>query len=353
MVLLPGCSCCGLPVCADTSFPFSDPANEGTWVPSGTFPSIVWTFVPYSPETPGNTWFFSGSHDGGTSAGGTSAAERIASDWFNPCNWWSHRIVAPSEPRQEGSSSDISFTKRATRLPPSDAVVHIYTDLVISSPVSVQAAYFWRKNGAQGEGGGSVRNLYNRLRGGTMVATGTAYGADAGFWLEDTAITSNILPVELNGTVAFRRQTRVQPLFFPSPNFGLVINGDVDMKVGGSGPGILLQGTVNGYAEARERSTVRATISGGAKLYNNSIMDGGTISGGAEFYDTSRFTACSFGVAPFTGQVNGGATFFDDARSCCVIDSGGRKFSAHPTELPLCSGTAPAGTPSVSSCGCG
>lgn len=346
MVLLPGCACCGAQ-CSDTSFPFSDPANEGTWVPSGTFPSIVWTFVPYSPETPGNTWFFSGSPDGGT-----SAAERIASDWFNPCNWWSHRTVAPSEPRASGSGVDGSFTKRATRLPPSDAVVHIYTDLVISSPVSVQAAYFWRKNGAQGEGSGSPRNLYNRLRGGTMVATGTVYGADAGFWLEDTSITASVSPVELNGNVALRRQTRVQPPLFPNTDFGFVINGDVDMKVGGSGPGILLRGTVNGYVEARDRSTVRATINGGAKLYNDSTMDGGTISGGAEFYDTSRFTACTFGVAPFTGQVNGGATFFDDARSCCVIDSGGRKFSAHPTELPTCSGTAPAGTPNVSSCGC-
>jgi hypothetical protein len=346
MVLLPGCSCCGSSACADTSLPFSDPENEGTWVPSGTFPSIVWTFVPYSPETPGNTWFFSGSPDGGT-----IAAERIASDWFNPCNWWSHRTVAPSEPRVSGSGTDGSFTKRATRLPPSNAVVHIYTDLVISSPVSVQAAYFWRKNGAQGEGSGSARNLYNRLRGGTMVATGTVYGANAGFWLEDTSITANISPVELNGNVAFRRQTRVTTSA-GAPYFGFTVNGDVDMAVGASGPGCDLRGAVNGYVESRGRCLVSATISAGAKFYDDSTMQGGTISGGAEFYDTSRFTACTFGVAPFTGQVNGGATFFDDARSCCVIDSGGRKFSAHPTELPTCSGTAPAGTPNVSSCGC-
>jgi len=73
------------------SKPRTDPANEGTWTPSGTWDSVggvTWTFNANPGDDSGETWFFFGSASTSKVGGGATLAER--QDWGNP--WQNDKI---------------------------------------------------------------------------------------------------------------------------------------------------------------------------------------------------------------------------------------------------------------------
>jgi hypothetical protein len=357
MVLLPGCACCGSSCTVSDGRPRSDPKDEGNWVPSGTWASgVTWTFIANPGDDSGETWFFYGS----SSTSGSTVTADIR-DWGNICNWWSSRNVSPST----GTASNL--VKRATRLPPTSAVVHIYSPLDTSrvGPQTVSRCYVW--------GGGSI------VSGAEVTATGTAHDTAGGTVFNAPGAFPLVLEGVINGGAQFNgpnymstRGTVNGGAVFRGFSFlGLsgVVNGGAtfndDAGIGEN------SATVNGGAVFNDRSNSgagvsnivndgatfngvssngTATINDGA-TFNDSSLNGGDVYGGAVFNDSS--------VNDFGGTVFGGATFNDAA--CSRRSTGARtpapcskKFVAHPTDLPTCNGTALDGCHvSDPFCGCG
>lgn len=164
-----------------------------------------------------------------------------------------------------------------------------------------------------------------------------------------------------------------------SQNYGVVYGGAIFNDAGSTTVGIARNrqgGTVNGGAEFFGASgNAGGTVNGGADFYDSSenLRVGlfapfifGTVNDGAVFFDTSENGAIVNGGADFydssenlaSGTVNGGAVFYDSACSRRFTGSVGppctRVFVAHPTDIPTCSGTAPAGCDDpADTCGCG
>jgi hypothetical protein len=358
MVLLPGCVCCG-PVCSvSDGKPRSDPANEGNWAPSGTWKtSVTWTFTENPGDDSGENWYFYGSS--GTSGAGSGGLE--VSEWGNICNWWSSRNVSPSESIFTASS----FVKRATRLPPASAVVHIYTNVNTSSvgPQTVKNLYVW--NGI--------------IKGGSEItATGTAHDASGGAVFNGSGspqVIENGATInggaQLNGPSGymFTRGTINGGAVFYGFSF-LGLSGTVNGGATFNDDSAISENaaTVNGGAVFNDRSFSNGlliTVNGGA-VFNNQGQNGVTVYGGAVFNDNSGNYGEVYGGAVFndssinySGTVYGGATFNDAACSTRFVGSRTpapctKKFVAHPTDLPTCSGTALTGCDAANvNCGCG
>lgn len=297
-MFLPCLPCCG-DDCPDDGKPRTNPAAEGTWQPSGSWDtSVSWSFAPNTTGSGGETWFFYGSSATSKKGGGASISE--IRDWYNLCNWYSNKTTAPDDV----SNLPSDLNKRATTLPPSNAIIHVYGfgGIVTTSGSSptVQYGYFWQ---------GQV------LVGSELSASGVAHDSSHGF------IVKSGVSGTLNNGVKF------------------IANGNNN-------------GTVNGGAVFLGTSTnsISKTVNGGASFYDTSDNQG-IVNGGAAFYDNS--------VNGPLGTVNSGAIFNDAA--CSQRTTGSfftspctRKFVAHPTDLPTCNGTAPGGCDSASdTCGCG
>lgn len=354
MVLMPCGTCCGCSV--SDGLPRSDPKDEGNWVPSGTWASgVTWTFAANPGDDSGETWYFYGSS---STSGSTVVAD--IQDWGNICNWWSSRNVSPST----GTASNL--VKRATRLPPTSAVVHVYSALDTSrvGPQTVSKCYVW--NAAI-------------IAGAEVTATGTAHDTAGGTVFNSPGGFPGVLDGIINGGAQFNgpnymytRGTVNGGAVFRGFSFlGLygVVNGGAqfhdDASIGEN------YATVNGGAVFNDRSSsgsglfcvinngavfngssshASATAYNGA-VFNDSSYNGGVVYGGAVFNNSS--------IHAFPGVVYGGATFNDAA--CSRVYTGARiptpcskKFVAHPTDLPMCNGTALGGCDvSDPPCGCG
>ena len=311
--------CCGGGCGVADGKPRTDPANEGTWVPSGTWRGVggvTWTFTANPGDDSGETWFFYGSASTSKVGGGATLAEQR--DWGNLCNWYSNKTTSPSTT----TGLPAAFDKRATRMPPVDAVVHIYTFVSTGTagPQTAKYAYFW--------------GIGYFLTDSSITLTAAAHDSAGGAVFNNSSFNLGTV----NGGAVFNDT---------SDNFGGTVNGGAvfnDTSDNNSG-------TVNGGAVFNDDSDNFGSIVNGGAVFNDTSDNlGGTVNGGAVFNDTSRN---GFGVT-----VNGGAVFNDAA--CSEWDIGypdapcTRKFVAHPTDLPTCNGTAPDGcaTP-FASCGCG
>jgi hypothetical protein len=382
--------CCGEPCGVADGKPRTDPANEGTWVPSGTWRGVggvTWSFTANPGDDSGETWFFYGSASTSKVGGFATVAER--QDWGNICNWYSNKTNSPST--LPGLSSTLD--KRATRLPPAEAVVHIYTSVstVTTGPQTVQYAYFWFQgdilleseitstaaahdsvggavfnddsdNNGTVNGGATFNDVSRNLSGGTVNGgatfnddarnfNGTVNGgatfndsSDNAGTVNDGAVfndsSENVIFATVNGGAVFNESS--ENGVFGTVNGGATFNDDSDNN-----------GTVNGGATFNDGArNLDATVNDGA-VFNESSENGvfGTVNGGAVFNDSSKNVVF--------GTVNGGATFNDAA--CSERTTGDffsspcdRKFVAHPTDLPVCNGTAPDGCAnSADTCGCG
>ena len=402
-MLLP-CSPCCEPGCGvPDGKPRTDPKDEGTWVPAGTWTGVggvTWTFTPNPGDDSGATWFFYGS--AGTSKPGGGATAQEQQDWGNLCNWYSSKTTTPSST----SSLPTVLDKRATRLPDKDSVIHVYTDINNESvgDQTVKTAFFWAKQLAGNSGltttsaahdspfgavfhFGSVGSLAE-VNGGALIVNGINSGQING--------GCHVYRIAYSGSVVNGGVINGPADFYGSTNTGTVnglgrFRGRTDLSPSGATNSV--GSTVDGGAEFYHRSLNYGTISNGvtyfhddssnrsggiaqdgARFYNSSDNVQGTVNGGAEFHDASsngNFGTPDIGVvnggASFfdssvnlpAGRVNGGAVFNDAACSRRAIGNYSavpcaKKFVAHPTDLPTCNGTAPAAcSNAVLTCGCG
>lgn len=316
----PGCLCCDQGCSIADGKPRTNPANEGTWVPSGTWGTgVTWTFQANPGDDSGETWFFYGST--ATSNPGGFATLEQRQDWGNICNWYSSKTTSPSVT----SGLPGGFDKRATSLPPESAVVHVYSSVSTSltGPQTIKSCYVWD--------GVSIVD-------GELTATGQAHDSNGGFVFVDANNFGT-----LNGGATF---TDGSMNVVNAGSSGIVNDGATFLT------GAVNDSEVNGAATFYDSSynDSLGVVNDGA-VFNDTATNLGTINDGAVFNDTSKNT--------FLGTVNGGAAFNDAA--CSERTTGNffatpctRKFVAHPTDLPTCNGTAPDGCAnSADTCGCG
>jgi hypothetical protein len=291
--------CCG--GCqVDDGKPRTDPVNEGTWTPSGTWRGVggvTWAFTANPGDDSGETWFFYGS--AGTSKVGGGASQSEQRDWFNLCNWYSNKTTSPSTT----SGLPGAFDKRATRLPPDNAIIHGYT--LINAPaagVTVKNAYFWSTGGLiQSTGLFSTTSAAHDSAGGAVfnnssVAAGTVNNGATFNDSSDNASGNIYDGATFNGS---------------SLNRGFVSDGGnfYDMSQ--------TRGTVNDGATFNgSSSNNNGIVNGGATFNGNSVnfQNGATINGGATFNDNSANT--------FGAGVNGGATFNGNSKNSATVNSG-------------------------------
>lgn len=351
----PECPCCGESCGVADGKPRTDPANEGTWVPSGTWRGVggvAWTFVPNPGDDSGETWFFYGSSATSRVGGSATLAEQV--EWTNICNWYSSKTTSPSTT----SGLPGAFDKRATRLPPQNAVVHIYSRCNLQEaglgdalPQTVKNLYHWQPPGnpfgvfANGLSQLTVTDAAHDSSGGAVFVGGGGNFAIINGGATFVGSSSNISSGVINGGAVF--------LGTATNNFAVVNDGATFYDLSRN-----LRGTVNGGAVFYDDSDNHDTgflnasvVNGGAVFNDNSTNDYGVVNGGATFNSNSRNTAF--------GTVNGGATFNDAACTSRQVGSFfttpcSRKFVTHPTDIPVCNGTAPNGCVSNSiDCGCG
>jgi hypothetical protein len=344
--------CCGCGV-ADGK-PRTDPKDEGTWTLTGTWATaqanetISATFTANPGNSSGETWFFYGSIN--TSAIGGNATTEQAQDWGNLCNWYSNNTYGP---HVSGSGTGPDLDKRASRLPPSTAVVHIYSPVstVNVGPQTVKNAYFWT-NAVTPSFSGML------LAGSEVTATASAHGTVHGMVFVGQG-TQNLGTA--NGGVLFTAKNSQAS----SGNYGTVNDGArfVLGRPDGTNWGTVNdgaifeaaanEGTVNGGAEFFDSSLNYDTVNDGA-VFDTASVNLGTVNGGATFDNASENGA--------SGTVNGGATFNGDACSLRFVGDYYNtpcdlQYVAHPTDLPTCNGTALSGCggpgPIFQNCGCG
>lgn len=410
MFFLPECPCCEEGCGVADGKPRTDPVNEGTWVPSGTWRGVggvTWSFTANPGDDSGETWFFFGSTATSKVGGGATVEER--EDWGNICNWYSNRTSnITTTPAVAGH-----FNKRATRLPPATAVVHVYTRVSTANagPQVVEYIYFWGNSQHKG-------NLSS------ITATGFAHDSDKGAVFNNTSTNLQFAAVDggalfndtsenkasaiVNGGAVFNQSSGNSGAFGSGTAGGVVNGGAVfndnsvnedkavvnDGAVFNNSCANTERGVVNGGAVFNNFSInnsfflVDATVvNGGAVFNDNSQNDGhaivnggavfnddslnfnfGVVNGGAVFNESAKNELFSVvnGGAVFNDNssngdestVNGGATFNDAAASFRTVGNFfavpcTRKFVAHPTDLPVCNGTALTGCdPANASSGC-
>lgn len=339
--------CCGGCRVADGK-PRTDPATEGHWVPSGTWASgVTWTFDPNPSTTDGGTWFFYGSQLTSKPGGGASTAEQR--DWGNICNWYSNKTTTPSSV----SSFTTVLNKRATRLPPSDAIVHIYSTANTSTlgPVTVKNLFCWglgnilagsevsTTDSAIDSPGGAVF-----INAGGLVAYnfGTINGGATFNGSENYSGTAVV-----NGGAIFNTYTTASRNRGGEVNGGATFNGSSENYTGVVNDGAIFNdtartiGTVNGGAIFYDYSENQNTVNGGA-AFNGFSKNRGFVNDGATFSDSSEnyngvvndgaiFNGSSLNTQ--SGQVNGGAVFNDSSRSFASVVNGGGVFNGTSRNL--------------------
>lgn len=343
MMLGSQCSpCCDN--CPADGKPRTDPKDEGTWVPSGNWPNVTWTFSENQGDEGGETWFFYGSLT--TSKKGANATTQEQRDWGNLCNWYSHRAT---EPRNTGNLATV-LQKRATRLPPQDAVVHVYSPVSTETfgPVVVKNAYFWfgrnfanitATEKAYSSEGGAVFSSGVQFGNGGIVSGGASFHGTSqnlgtvnggGFFYElssngDRASVTNQPEGYVTGGAIFYGTSR---------NSGLVTGGAVFNENSQNGDGASQgSGIVEDGAVFNGNSANDGTVRGGA-VFNLSSQNRAGVDGGAVFNDNSRNTGRVDGGAQFYGfsfngggtwigvrlTVFGGASFHEFSRNLAAID---------------------------------
>jgi hypothetical protein len=215
--------------------------------------------------------------------------------------------------------------------------------------------------------------------GSEITATGTAHDTSGGTVFNNPGSFPQV--IENGATINGGAQLNGPNYMFTrgTINGGAVLNGFSYLGLNGTVNGgatfnddssmVENYATVNGGAVFNNRSFnlgFSHTINGGAVFNDQSSNGSATAYGGAVFNDSSQNNASVYGGAVFNdssrnlsfGTVYGGATFNDAACSNRTVGSFfavpcTKKFVAHPTDLPTCSGTALAGChASNPGCGC-
>ena len=335
-----------LPVCCGGNKTTSDPADEGDWVPSGAWPSVTWTFS----ETPSEKeWFFFGSFGSSNKGGNASVIER--EDWANPCNWYSASSHSPAT--VTSGNFGIRLIRRATTLPTSDAIIHVYSTINTGSARTVKTAYFHEgqlKSGSSLTATSAAHGTtFNTVFSGFSSNSGAvAGGALFGGGIFNSCI--NNLGAVVNGGAeflqdSFNRGTVNGGYTFKSSTFndtsgaanggGIFFGNSYNLGTASGGatfdgnPFSGNDGTVNGGATFNGRIN-NGTVNNGAAFNNASNAPFGIVNGGGTFSnnssnygsvsDSATFANTSFNTG--SGTVNGGATFNDNTRNNGTVNGG-------------------------------
>jgi hypothetical protein len=337
MLGAPCSTCCG---CGGTK-PVTDPKDEGTWVPSGTWDGVggvTWTFNANPGDESGETWFFFGS--AATSKLGGSATTTEQQDWGNICNWYSNKTTAPSS----SASLTTVLDKRVNRLPPTSAVIHVYSPISTAAvgPQTVKNAYLW----------GTFIPPVQLVSGSELTTTASAHNTNFGSVLSGTPQNAGTI----NGGAFFNVRAANQPTGIVNGGARFYITQTDGGNSGAVNGGAVLTdpsannrtlnggaGVINGGAEFNGSACNRANVNGGAVFNNTARHEGGTVNDGAVLNDASRIFAANFiaastvvnGGATFNGSsdleigiVNDGATFNDNSSHGAIVN-GGAEFNGN------------------------
>lgn len=310
------CGCCGGQCGA--AYPYSDPKDEGTWVPSGQWPqyavdyknNLTWTYVPNPGDGSGNTWYFWGSS--GTSANGINATFEQQIDWSNPCNWWS--TVPFYWFYRSGPSPTVPT--RAVRLPDAGSVVHVLSSVDTSSagPVTVKSIYFWGTSLINLKGGVVDPNQLAPITA-LQSAYGTSFGSVFFSSVNRRAINGGALFVANGSENGFDSVVNGGAEFYNSVNLG-VVNGGALFR-GGSGNYEIVNGGAT-FIDSGNHDKVYGGASFSGQSANLNAMggsQGGEVHGGAQFQDSSFNFGKVYGGSVFlNSSYNGtGGELFDGA----------------------------------------
>ena len=297
---------------------------------------------------------------------------------MNPCNWYSNKTTAPNV----NSNLNADLNKRANRLPPEDAVVHVYgrfyaPSATVPSEFKCKTAYFWPISGSTGQSVAQTDEglmlpailtasapahdtIYNSVFINTAAySTASLAGLGAppvvnggalfvGGLFNGAAINCRNRGT-INGGATFLRNSVNQRDVYGRSVFIGSRNEPFDTYAAHDGAEFV-DGVNNGRVDdgaVFEGSSVNdsyGVVNGGA-VFNDTSFNHGTVNGGAVFNDSTRHIG---------GQVNGGAVFNDDSCSeqfrlfGAVI-----KYTAHPTEVPTCNTSKPTYASTPNACGCG
>ena len=346
----PCCDRCG------GSFPYTNPANEEIWTPSGAWPSPSWSSSAVPGGQDGNWFFF---------ADGNFVSSIPATDWTNLCNWYS--AIDSTDPSQAREPIPIqplyiwNGIRRATTLPPPGAVVHIYSPVSTAnlpgSEAFVRQAYFWPNSqllqgsrvttsgtipethggsvflgGAQNRGEivGNASFFTQSLNSSTGTITGNAafFGRafNSGHVSGDGAFTTADNLGTIAGDAVFVSASTNQGSvsgaaeFDGSTNLGSVAQQSVFRNNSYN------SGAANGGADFFDDSWNAlggpASVTGLARFYDRSQnLTQGVVAGTGEFYSTAGNNGSIIGTAVFggsssnTGNVTGQASFYDTTRN--------------------------------------
>lgn len=355
------CRCCEGDFClvADGK-PRTDPVNEGTWVPDAIWTDEVdmffstpltsryrsvlnnssWTLVPRDQHGPGFNWFFFGSEN--TSAPGRRATFDEIYDWGNLCNWYSAKLGPP--PFEFGPGFSNQFTRRARRLPPEDAVVHMYSPFTTDSvgPQTVRQMYVWR--------GFEVKTSYSvtaTLPFPQVTEIPTSFLFSSGFLNTGTTNGGVLFFNASNGWFDGSGTVNGSAFFNGGAGNRGTVNGDGwfyrqtrNGQVGTAGIG-----TVSGDAKFFDFSENRHRVEGGATFRGGSLNAGGRVGQLAEFFDSSiavsgELSSANFydnslntlfgmpglAIPQFTGGVVGNAVFRNNSTNNARVNGSAEFF---------------------------
>ena len=297
---------------------------------------------------------------------------------MNPCNWYSNKTTAPNV----NSNLNADLNKRANRLPPEDAVVHVYgrfyaPSATVPSEFKCKTAYFWPISGGTEQSVSQTEEglmspailtatspahdtTYNSVfintaahASASIAGLGTPPVVYGGALFVGGLVTGYAVNCRNRGTIhggaTFLRKSVNQrdvygpSVFIGSTNepFDTFAARDGARFVGGVNGGRVDNGAV---FEGSSFNVLYGVVNGGA-VFNGTSANQGTVNGGATFNESTRH---------ISGQVNGGAVFNDD--SCSQefrIFGSVIKYTAHPTEAPTCKTSKPTYASTPNSCGCG
>ena len=360
------------PCCDDRCggpFPYTNPANEEIWTPSGAWPSPAWASSAVPGGQDGNWFFF---------ADGNFVSSIPATDWTNLCNWYS--AIDSTDPSQAREPIPIqplyiwNGIRRATTLPPPGAVVHIYSPVSTAnlpgSEAFVRQAYFWPNSqllqgsrvttsgtipethggsvflgGAQNRGEivGNASFFTQSLNSSTGTITGNAafFGRafNSGHVSGDGAFTTADNAGTIAGDAVFVSASTNQGSvsgaaeFDGSTNLGSVAQQSVFRNNSYN------SGAANGGADFFDDSWNAlggpASVTGLARFYDRSQnLTQGVVTGTGEFYSTAGNNGAAIGAAVFRdssanlAMVTGDASFYGTARNSGTVDGNADFFGS-------------------------
>lgn len=326
----PCSQCCG---CPQAPFEKASSREQGEWVPSGSWPNVTWTFQPKQEGVDGRTWYFYGGFFQSNPSADQEATWEQITDWHNLCNWYSYSSTAP------GTAFDFGSAKRATELPPEDAIVHILSPLEWQSqgPVTVATLYAW-----------GVRIGPNFLPGLNVDITCTeaAHGTSRCAVFANASYSHSAYNLStINGGAMFVASVNDKIV-----NGGATFVGTASVRSENRAPGTVNggadfvtladnAGTVNGDATFAGDGVNSKVVNGNASFSGYARNNGGqaVVNGNATFSD---FAMNRFAGGLGAGTVNGDAVFGGSSSNSGGVVTGSAEFNGTATNTGVVAITA-------------